>query len=415
MSSTEKEIYGKECIKWPTNLKQGKKQPRYIALWGEENPDQENHSFSLRYYSKKGGTQKGLIHFDKATSAHLCDFEEARSQGINQKLELKKDQLVIYFASSNTNMYFRDIRPLQAAQKEFLSHIHHAISVMKGFENPPIDNPQIGGSEGEKPKEKEQEQEKSKEKEEEQESQEKKSKEETHDNDDGKGTVKNEENEQKYVTDKGKEENDEEKKEVNEEKKVEENIQKSEDITHKEGEEELERVDQSQVEDKTNSNISSEISKEKTKVEESIVVNRVETESNLKGYGYFSEINSGQDLFYIINENEKTLLGYTREKMEVIHKLESGKILSEEERKPSTIFKLSGEESEVSRVSQSSLHSDTGIKVSFKTNEVVLILCPSDKASKQNEEDLFYALKNLSTQVNIEAPPPPSNGCCTIV
>merc|ERR1712196_322805 len=168
-----------------------------------------------------------------------------------------------------------------------------------------------------------------------------------------------------------------EKKEANGEKKVEENIQKNEDITHKEGGEEHEQADQSEVEDKTNSNISSAVSEEKTKVEESIVVNKAGTESNLKGYGYFSEINSGQELFYIINENDKTLLGYTREKIEFIHKLESGKALSEEERTPNTMYKLSGEESEVSRVSQSSLHSDTGIKVSFKTKEVILILCSS--------------------------------------
>merc|ERR1712196_668755 len=180
-----------------------------------------------------------------------------------------------------------------------------------------------------------------------------------------------------------------EKKEANGQKKVEENIQKNEDITHKEGGEEHEQADQSEVEDKTNSNISSAVSEEKTKVEESIVVNKVGTESNFKGYGYFSEINSGEELFYIINEKEKTLLGYTREKMEFIYKLESDKNLSEEERKPSAIYKLSGEESEVSRVSQSSLHSDTGIKISFKTKEVILILCPSDKTSKQNEEGLF--------------------------
>merc|ERR1712196_196541 len=99
-----------------------------------------------------------------------------------------------------------------------------------------------------------------------------------------------------------------EKKEANGEKKVEENIQKNEDITHKEGGEEHEQADQSEVEDKTNSNISSAVSEEKTKVEESIVVNKAGTESNLKGYGYFSEINSGQELFYIINKNEHLTL-----------------------------------------------------------------------------------------------------------
>merc|ERR1712196_82017 len=184
-----------------------------------------------------------------------------------------------------------------------------------------------------------------------------------------------------------------EKKEANGQKKVEENIQKNEDITHKEGGEEHEQADQSEVEDKTNSNISSAVSEEKTKVEESIVVNKAGTESNLKGYGYFSEINSGQELFYIINENEKTLLGYTREKIEFIHKLESGKTLSEEERTPNTMYKLSGEESEVSRVSQSSLHSDTGIKVSFKTKEVILILALQIKLRNKMKKVYFMLLR----------------------
>jgi len=165
------------------------------------------------------------------------------------------------------------------------------------------------------------------------------------------------------------------------------------------------------------------VSKEETKVEEArkedinneAKIKEVMAESHLQGYGYFTETNSSTELFYILDPKNKLLFAFDREKMEKFHNIGEDQTVSDEERKPTHSYNFAKEATEVSRISYSSVHSDSALKVLFKVQENILVLCPSNANSKKKEKDFFYALKDISMEENIEVPVPPSNGCCTIV
>lgn len=112
----------------------------------------------------------------------------------------------------------------------------------------------------------------------------------------------------------------------------------------------------------------------------------------LQGYGYFTETASKTDLFYIIDIAQKVLFAYDYKQMDLFSNVAVEETLTEVERTPTSSYNFANGSVEVSRVSYTSLHSESAIKISFTETEVVLILCPSNSESKQREEE-FGACK----------------------
>lgn len=429
MSQKETEIYGVTSIKWPTNLKAGKRQERFVALWGFIDPtNRENSQFKIRYFVSKKGACKGEIPLSKSSTVRLFDYEEANSQGINNKVNLGRDQFVICLSTTDTSLYFRDIRPTRHAQETFIEQIQNAINIL-GNKSPLNSNPQIDDIEDNKASENDQTLEKKENtgKEEEQITAIKE------DNNEKVNDKHDEEKHTEIITEKeekGSEINDDNTDEnvdlndVNEQSKESETSTDPTISTASSTEEKQETKEEPNKEETNNEQISAEIAnKEETKTEEAskedinneAKIKQVMSESNLKGYGYFTETNSSTEQFYIVDPKNKLLFAFDREKMEKFRDIEDDQTLSEEERKPTHSYNFAKESTEVSRISYSSVHSDSALKVLFQVKENSLILCPSNANSKKNEQDFYYALKDISKAENIEVPVPPSNGCCTIV